>query len=56
MLAGWLCDVLVALENGHSEKVAHHVREEVVQLCRCHPVYRCQGLLPPFNTPSVSNS
>ncbi|WP_223484169.1 serine hydroxymethyltransferase [Pseudomonas sp. A-RE-19] len=39
-LAGWLCDVLDALENGHSEKVGHHVREQVVALCRRHPVYR----------------
>lgn len=39
-LAGWLCDVLDALENGHSETVGHHVREQVVELCRRHPVYR----------------
>ncbi|WP_223569309.1 serine hydroxymethyltransferase [Pseudomonas sp. BF-R-26] len=39
-LAGWLCDVLDALENGNSEKVGHHVREQVVELCRRHPVYR----------------
>lgn len=39
-LAGWLCDVLDALENGSSEKIAHHVREQVVSLCRRHPVYR----------------
>ncbi|WP_429582106.1 hypothetical protein [Pseudomonas frederiksbergensis] len=39
-LAGWLCDVLDALENGNSEKVGHHVREQVAELCRRHPVYR----------------
>ena len=39
-LAGWLCDVLDALESGGSEQVAHHVREQVVALCRRHPVYR----------------
>jgi glycine hydroxymethyltransferase len=38
--AGWLCDVLDALENGDSEKVRHQVREQVVALCRRHPVYR----------------
>ena len=38
-LAGWLCDVLDALANGDSEKVAHRVREQVVALCRRYPVY-----------------
>ncbi|MFI8644818.1 serine hydroxymethyltransferase [Pseudomonas iridis] len=39
-VAGWLCDVLDALENGSSDKVGHHVREQVVALCRRFPVYR----------------
>lgn len=39
-LAGWLCDVLDALESGGSEQVAQRVREQVVELCRRHPVYR----------------
>jgi len=39
-LAGWLCDVLDALEAGSSEQVAGRIREQVVALCRRHPVYR----------------
>jgi glycine hydroxymethyltransferase len=39
-LAGWLCDVLDALERGESESVAHQVREQVIALCRRYPVYR----------------
>ena len=39
-LAGWLCDVLDALECGTSAQVAPRVREQVVALCRRHPVYR----------------
>lgn len=39
-LAGWLCDVLDALEFGASAEVAGKVREQVVELCRRHPVYR----------------
>lgn len=39
-LAGWICDVLDALESGGSAQVAQHVREQVVALCRRHPVYR----------------
>lgn len=39
-LAGWLCDVLDALESGGSAQVAQRVREQVVALCRRHPVYR----------------
>lgn len=39
-LAGWLCDVLDALETGASEQVVRQVRERVVALCRHHPVYR----------------
>ena len=39
-VAGWLCDVLDALENGGSAEVGHHVREQVVALCRRFPVYR----------------
>ncbi|WP_406625249.1 serine hydroxymethyltransferase [Acidovorax sp. SDU_ACID1] len=39
-LAGWLCDVLDALEAGTGERVRSRVREQVVALCRRHPVYR----------------
>ena len=39
-LAGWLCDVLDALECGTGAQVAPRVREQVVALCRRHPVYR----------------
>ncbi|AVU08634.1 serine hydroxymethyltransferase [Halomonas sp. 'Soap Lake  len=39
-LAGWLCDVLDALELGASAEVASRVREQVVELCRRHPVCR----------------
>ncbi|MBW7900315.1 MAG: serine hydroxymethyltransferase [Rhodocyclaceae bacterium] len=39
-LAGWLCDVLDALETGDSEQAAGRVREQVTALCRRHPVYR----------------
>lgn len=38
-VAGWLCDVLDALETGRSDEVGHHVREQVVALCRRYPVY-----------------
>lgn len=38
-VAGWLCDILDALAAGHSDKVAHAVREQVVALCRRYPVY-----------------
>ena len=39
-LAGWLCDVLDALEGGNQEQVASRVREQIRMLCRRHPVYR----------------
>jgi glycine hydroxymethyltransferase len=41
-LAGWLCDVLDALEAGGSTltTVRDRVREQVVGLCRRYPVYR----------------
>ena len=39
-LAGWLCDGLDTLENGGTEHVTQRVREQVVALCRRHPVYR----------------
>ncbi|WP_312224532.1 serine hydroxymethyltransferase [Stutzerimonas nitrititolerans] len=41
-LAGWLCDVLDALEAGGGElaRVRDRVRQRVVELCRRHPVYR----------------
>jgi len=41
-LAGWLCDVLDAQEAGGDAPatVRDRVREQVVDLCRRHPVYR----------------
>ncbi|WP_313023952.1 serine hydroxymethyltransferase [Pseudomonas lopnurensis] len=41
-LAGWLCDVLDALETGGSVlmTVRDGVRKKVVDLCRRHPVYQ----------------
>ena len=41
-LAGWLCDVLDALEAGDGALagVRDRVRGQVVELCRRHPVYR----------------
>ncbi|WP_375058026.1 serine hydroxymethyltransferase [Zobellella sp. DQSA1] len=39
-LAGWLCDVLDALESGTREQVTSRVRKRVVALCRRYPVYR----------------
>lgn len=39
-LAACLCDVLDALEAGISSRVICQVREQVVALCRRHPVYR----------------
>mgnify|MGYP000938869309 CR=1 FL=1 len=39
-LAGWLCDVLDALEAGQLDQVTARTREQVVALCRQHPVYR----------------
>jgi len=39
-LAACLCDVLDALEAGTSSRVIYRVREQVVALCRRHPVYR----------------
>lgn len=41
-LAHWLCDVLDALENGKLDAVSAQVRENVVELCRRHPVYQDQ--------------
>ncbi|ASR44490.1 serine hydroxymethyltransferase [Xanthomonas citri pv. mangiferaeindicae] len=40
-LAGWLCDVLDALEIGDDAltSIQDHVRMQVVALCRRHPVY-----------------
>jgi glycine hydroxymethyltransferase len=40
LLAGWLCDVLDALEGRQLEAVTAQVRENVVALCRRFPVYR----------------
>ena len=39
-LAGSLCDVLDALAVGGNDQVTSRVREQVVALCRRHPVYR----------------
>ncbi|KYO50076.1 serine hydroxymethyltransferase [Tistrella mobilis] len=39
-LAGWLADVLDALGTGAASAVRDRVREQVVTLCRRHPVYR----------------
>lgn len=41
-LAGWLCDVLDALETGGVGLIAvrDRVRQQVADLCRRHPVYR----------------
>lgn len=41
-LAGWLCDVLDALETGGVGLMAvrDRVRQQVADLCRRHPVYR----------------
>lgn len=38
-LAGWLCDVLDALEAGNLDDVTARVREQIVTLCRQFPVY-----------------
>ena len=38
-LAGWLCDVLDALETGQAESASARIRDQVVALCRQHPVY-----------------
>lgn len=40
LLAGWLCDVLDALEAGRLEPATARVRAQVVELCRGHPVYQ----------------
>ncbi|MFB4371136.1 MULTISPECIES: serine hydroxymethyltransferase [unclassified Pseudomonas] len=41
-LAGWICDVLDAMEAGGSTltTVRDRVRDQVVDLCQRHPVYR----------------
>lgn len=39
-LAGWLCDILDALESGELRQVTGEVREKVMALCRRHPVYQ----------------
>jgi glycine hydroxymethyltransferase len=39
-LAGWMCDVLDGLEGGPLGPVTARVREQVVALCRLHPVYQ----------------
>ncbi len=43
-LAGWLCDLLDALEAGGETlgRVRDRVRQQVVALCRRHPVYPMQ--------------
>ena len=42
LLAGWLCDVLDALGAGSKELIAvrDRVRDQVMEVCRRHPVYR----------------
>ncbi|MFY9178724.1 MAG: serine hydroxymethyltransferase, partial [Venatoribacter sp.] len=39
-LAGWICDVLDALENGTSDKVEADVQAKVIELCKQFPVYQ----------------
>ena len=39
-LAGWLCDILDALEDGSSKQVTEQIRTQVEGLCRRHPMYR----------------
>lgn len=41
-LAGWLCDVLDALEADNLESVTAKVRTQIVSLCRKFPVYQQQ--------------
>ena len=38
-LTGWICDVLAALEEGHSDQVIPVIREQVKALCASMPVY-----------------
>ncbi len=39
-LAGWICDVLNALENGTSDTVEAEVKAKVIALCEQFPVYK----------------
>ena len=39
-LAGWICDVLNALENGTSDAVEAEVKAKVIALCEKFPVYK----------------
>jgi serine hydroxymethyltransferase (EC 2.1.2.1) len=39
-VAGWICDVLEALDHGDATNVIAQVREQVTALCARHPVYR----------------
>ena len=39
-LAGWICDVLNALENGTSDAVEAEVKVKVIALCEQFPVYK----------------
>ncbi len=39
-LAGWICDVLNALENGTSDAVEAEVKAKVIALCEQFPVYK----------------
>ena len=39
-LAGWICDVLDALENGTSVQVEADVKAKVIALCKQFPVYK----------------
>lgn len=38
-LAGWICDILDALETGNSAQVEADVKEKVIALCKQFPVY-----------------
>ena len=38
-VAGWICDVLDALQAGDAEPAIAQVREQAEALCRRHPVY-----------------
>jgi glycine hydroxymethyltransferase len=38
-VAGWICDVLDALESGQAEPVTERVRQEAEALCARFPVY-----------------
>jgi len=39
-LAGWMCDVLEALERGDAEATIAEVKGKVLDICKRFPVYR----------------